>query len=132
MRGEGFLDVLKSAGKFLVKTLGPIAKEVGPTVLKELVVPMLKKKAGLGLNPAGAGFAMPSSGLKLAGQGLKLAGQGAVGRGKAATTNPQRSGGPAGAEKSNPWMTHVKKVKAENPKLKFSEVLKLAAKSYKK
>jgi hypothetical protein len=47
MRGEGLKSILKSIGK----VLGPIAKEIGPTVLKEFLVPltskMLKKKLGL-------------------------------------------------------------------------------------
>jgi len=60
MKGEGIMDILRSVGNFL----GPIAKEVGPVVLKEFVLPFLKKKMeGGALTPAG-------------GQGLKLAGQG--------------------------------------------------------
>ena len=34
-------------------------------------------------------------------------------------------------KKENPWLTHVKKVKIDNPKMKFKEVLKEAKKSYK-
>lgn len=61
MRGEGFMDIIKSIGR----VLGPIAKEVGPTVLKEFVLPFIKKKMdGNGLSPAGGA-------LKLAGQGKK-------------------------------------------------------------
>jgi hypothetical protein len=61
MRGEGFMDIVKSIGS----VLGPIAKEVGPVVLKEFVLPLLKKKiSGGGLSPAGGS-------LKLAGQGKK-------------------------------------------------------------
>jgi len=33
-------------------------------------------------------------------------------------------------KKVNPWLLHVKKVKAANPKLKFSEVLVKAKGSY--
>jgi len=55
-RGEGFLDIFKSIGKFL----GPIAKELGPTLLKEIIMPLLKQKAGI-----------KGSGLKLAGAGKK-------------------------------------------------------------
>lgn len=71
MKGEGLADIMKSIGK----VLGPVAKELGPTVLKEIIVPFLKKKiverfadnpAGSGLNPAGGT-------LKLAGQGKKKA-----------------------------------------------------------
>ena len=61
MRGDGIKDILKSVGK----VLGPIAKEIGPTVMKEIVLPLLKKKIeGKGLTPAGGS-------LKLAGQGKK-------------------------------------------------------------
>lgn len=34
--------------------------------------------------------------------------------------------------KTNPWLLHIKKVKAENKHLAFKDVLKLAAKNYKK
>jgi hypothetical protein len=59
MQGHGIMDIIKSIGSFL----GPIAKEVGPTVLKEFVLPFLKKKM------EGNGLALPGQGLKLAGQG---------------------------------------------------------------
>lgn len=39
MKGQGIMSILKSIGS----VLGPIVKEVGPTVLKELVVPFIKK-----------------------------------------------------------------------------------------
>lgn len=62
MRGEGIQDILKKVGS----VLGPIAREVGPKVLKEFIIPLLLKKAkekyGVGLTPAGGT-------LKLAGQG---------------------------------------------------------------
>ena len=35
-------------------------------------------------------------------------------------------------KKVNPWLVHVKKVKVENPKMKFSDVLVKAKKSYTK
>jgi len=57
MKGEGFMDILKSIGK----VLGPIAKEIGPTVLKEFILPFIKKKAGMGLK-------VPGGSLRLAGQ----------------------------------------------------------------
>jgi len=57
MQGQGFKDILKSVSS----VLGPIAKEVGPVVLKELVVPFLKNKAGLGLR-------LPGGALRLAGR----------------------------------------------------------------
>lgn len=53
-KGEGIMDILKSVGKFL----GPVAKELGPVVLKEILLPFLKQKAGV-----------KGSGLKLAGEG---------------------------------------------------------------
>jgi len=34
--------------------------------------------------------------------------------------------------KPNPWLIHVKKVKADNPNMKFKDVLKKAKESYKK
>jgi hypothetical protein len=68
MRGEGFMDILKSIGK----VLGPIAKEVGPVALKEFILPFLKTKmAGQGLSPAGGA-------LKLAGQGKMVKGSEAM------------------------------------------------------
>ena len=58
MKGQGFMDILRSVGS----VLGPIAKEVGPTVLKEFVLPFIKRKV------AGKGLAPPGGGLRLAGQ----------------------------------------------------------------
>lgn len=58
MQGKGVMDVLKSIGKHLA----PIAKKLGPKLLKKVVIPFLKKKlVGKGLDPAG-------NGLRLAGQ----------------------------------------------------------------
>jgi hypothetical protein len=54
-RGEGLLDILGSAGKFLVKNVGDVAKTLGPTVIREIVGPLIRKKIGAGLRPAGAG-----------------------------------------------------------------------------
>lgn len=36
------------------------------------------------------------------------------------------------AAKHNPWLDHVMKTKKAHPKMKFSEVLKTAKKTYKK
>ena len=36
------------------------------------------------------------------------------------------------AKKTNPWLEHVKKVRAANKGIAFKEVLKIAAKNYKK
>lgn len=61
MRGDGLGSIFKSVGK----VMGPIAKEIGPTVMKEIVLPILQKKIeGNGLTPAGGA-------LRLAGQGRK-------------------------------------------------------------
>lgn len=62
MRGDGIGDILKSIGK----VLGPVIKEIGPVVLKELILPLIKKKAGLGIGLAGGHC---GAGLKLAGTG---------------------------------------------------------------
>jgi hypothetical protein len=52
MKGEGFGSFLKKAGHFL----GPIAKVIGPVILKEIVIPLIRKKmAGTGLKLAGKG-----------------------------------------------------------------------------
>jgi hypothetical protein len=84
MRGEGIKDIMKKIGD----VLGPVAKELGPKVLKEIIVPLLmnyaKEKAGLsgtGLSPAGGGLGVAGGyyggkGLSPAGGSLKLAGQG--------------------------------------------------------
>lgn len=61
MRGEGLGKILKSTGK----VLGPVAKEIGPTVMKEIVVPLLREKMK---SQKGKGLTLPGGGLKLAGQ----------------------------------------------------------------
>jgi hypothetical protein len=75
MRGEGIQSILMSIGQ----VLGPIVKELGPKVLKEIVAPLIvkyvKDKAGLkgdGLSLAGNGVSLAGSGLKLAGNGKKM------------------------------------------------------------
>jgi len=52
MRGEGFMDILKSVGK----ALGSVGKELGPTVIKEIIAPMVLKKYG------GSGLTLPGGG----------------------------------------------------------------------
>lgn len=52
MRGEGLMDMLKSVGR----VLGPIAKEVGPIVLKQFILPFIKKKFTGGRYKTGAGL----------------------------------------------------------------------------
>lgn len=52
MKGEGFGSFLRKAGRIL----GPVAKVIGPVVLKEIVLPVIRKKlAGSGLKLAGTG-----------------------------------------------------------------------------
>ena len=75
MRGEGVKEIVKSVGK----ALGSIGKEIGPVVLKELIIPLLlakgKKTLGMGLKLSGSGLTLPGSGLTLPGGALMLAGQ---------------------------------------------------------
>ena len=51
MKGKGLKDILKSARE----KLGYLAKELGPTVFKEFIIPFLKEKymSGTGLRLAG-------------------------------------------------------------------------------
>jgi hypothetical protein len=62
MSGAGFLDFLKK----IPSSLGSIVKAVGPTILKEVLVPLAKSKLGLGMKKG--------KGLKPSGGGLRLAG----------------------------------------------------------
>lgn len=84
MKGSGIKDILKSIGN----VLGPIAKEIGPTVMKEFILPMLLKKLkgegrGSGLRLAGqrgTGGSLRSRNTskcvhKIGGKGLRLAGK---------------------------------------------------------
>jgi hypothetical protein len=67
MQGQGIGDILKSIGS----VLGPIVKEVGPTVLKQFILPFIKKKLA---GKSGNGIRLSGAGLRLAGQrgkGLK-------------------------------------------------------------
>ena len=54
MKGDGIMSILKSVGH----SLGKIGKEIGPTVLKEIIAPILVskyKQGGKGLTlPGGA------------------------------------------------------------------------------
>tara|TARA_R110000823_G_scaffold41021_2_gene108287 strand:- start:439 stop:888 length:450 start_codon:yes stop_codon:yes gene_type:complete len=71
MKGQGIGAILKSIGS----VLGPIAKEVGPTVLKELVLPFVKYKlTGSGTHLAGKGTKLAGGSMPVAGRGTKLAG----------------------------------------------------------
>lgn len=58
MKGQGVASILKSIGKFL----GPIVSKLGPTVLKQLVLPFIKTKI------SGGGVHLPGGGLRLSGQ----------------------------------------------------------------
>jgi hypothetical protein len=52
MRGDGLMDILKKVGN----ALGAVGKELGPTVLREIVFPLvLKKYRGSGLTLPGRG-----------------------------------------------------------------------------
>jgi hypothetical protein len=79
MTGKGFLDSLKTftkkASMYAEKYGLPILKELGATVLKEILVPMAKKKIGLGVKShVGKGINTAGMGLKLAGQGRNTSG----------------------------------------------------------
>ena len=69
--GSGVMDILKSVSNFL----GPIISQVGPTVLKEFIIPFIKKQmSGNGVElPGSSGQGICDSSC---GSGLKLAGQG--------------------------------------------------------
>ena len=70
--GSGVMDILKSVSNFL----GPIISQVGPTVLKEFIIPFIKKMSGNGVElPGSSGQGICHSSC---GSGLKLAGQGDV------------------------------------------------------
>jgi hypothetical protein len=80
MKGDGLLDIVKSVGK----SLGSVGKAIGPTVLKELVIPLVRQKAGIvpsgrGRRPVkGRGIALAGGGRKAKkkqkGKGVSLAG----------------------------------------------------------
>jgi len=54
MRGDGIMDIIRKVGR----SLGHIGKEIGPTVLKEIIAPILVKKY------TGKGLTLPGGGLK--------------------------------------------------------------------
>lgn len=76
--GGKFIDDLKSFTKkagiwsktAIDSTIIPVLKYLGPTVLKEIVLPLTKKKIGLGCKTR------VGKGINTAGRGLRLAGQG--------------------------------------------------------
>ena len=71
--GEGWWDSIKSFGMkalpILKEVAGPIASFVGPIILKEFLLPMLKAKFGGGLKLSEQGKKKKGSGLGLAGNG---------------------------------------------------------------
>jgi len=69
MKGEGIKDILKS----ISSVLGPVAKELGPVVMKEFLLPFLKKKMEGGALSLAGGAKKPKK--KRRGAGLRLAGQ---------------------------------------------------------
>ena len=69
MKGDGLMSIIKSVGK----SLGKLGKEIGPTVLKEIIAPILVSK-----------YKQKGKGLTLPGGGLTLPG-GAIYKGKPAT-----------------------------------------------
>jgi len=54
MKGDGIMNIIKKVGR----SLGHIGKEIGPTVLKEIIAPILVKKY------TGKGLTLPGGGLK--------------------------------------------------------------------
>lgn len=61
MQGDGLFSILKKVGR----SLGHVGKEIGPTVLKEIVAPLIVKKySGKGLTLPG-GAHCPSRGRKV-------------------------------------------------------------------
>ena len=107
--GAGIKDVLKKVAKFL----GPIAKQVGPVLLKEYVLPLILKtvntKLGTDIKMPGSGTSPAGSGTIPAGGALKLAGQG---------------------KKTSKWIAHVK-MTAKSEGITYSQAMKVASKTYK-
>ena len=90
-KGEGVKKIMKKIGDFL----GPIAKEVGPVVLRELVLPFLliKSKQSIGLPvaiPGTVATVKKGGALKLAGQGISPAGAGVVLAGQGKSSRPKK------------------------------------------
>ena len=112
MKGEGIKEILTK-----IRTLlGAAARQVGPVVLKEVIVPFLIKK---GKEQAGVGISLAGAGLSPAGGALRLAGQGR------STTSVARTKAPS------KWIQHVKSV-AKDKGISFKEAMKVAKATYKK
>ena len=118
--GDGVKDILKKVGAFL----GPIAKDVGPKVLKEFIIPLLLKKAK---EHYGVGLGLAGNGLHTAGGGLGLAG--GYGRGLSPAGGALKLAGQG--KKTSPWIAHCKKV-AKEQGLSYKDAMKVASKTYKK
>lgn len=69
MSGTGII----SSSKQLVRSATSF---IAPVLFKEIVVPLVKRKIGLGLHPAGRGTRVSGKGLRLAGKGPRPAGRG--------------------------------------------------------
>jgi len=80
MKGAGFMDFLKKIGSGLAE----IAKTIGPTLIKEFLLPYVKSKMagngprlpGGGIFPAGAGTSLPGGAKKKRGRPKKVVGAG--------------------------------------------------------
>ena len=55
MKGMGLKDIFKK----IRSVFEPVVKAIGPTVLRELVVPFVKKKVGLGKGKCGGSLYLP-------------------------------------------------------------------------
>lgn len=112
LRGSGKKQRAKKGkkGGSLLSTIGNVANMFGlpKTPLEEIAGPELTKK-------------FKEVGYDLIGKQLGL--------GKPKKATKQSANGP---KKANPWLVHVKDVKAKNPAKSFKEVLQLAKLSYKK
>jgi hypothetical protein len=72
MNGSGIKEVLAK----IKEVLGSVATELGPKVLKEIIVPLMLKYAKEKTGMTGKGLSLAGGSLKLAGGSLKLAGSG--------------------------------------------------------
>ena len=66
--GSGFFSTILKAAKSVITS--PLAGEIKTIVLKEVLIPLIRKKMG------GSGYVLAGNGLVVAGGSLKLAGEG--------------------------------------------------------